>query len=182
MDEGNQHRGWDVWMENGSVGMHIINQWPENAIKAVSTNRLTASRWQHVTVSYDGKSNVDGIKIYIDGKESGKNVTAKSLTETIKTTVPFTVGRRSSGAAATNSQIQDVRIYKKALAAEEASQIADLPRRQYLLGKQARTPEETEELYSWYLKTMDTEHVRLNDEAQKLIAENNNILKRFSPR
>jgi hypothetical protein len=178
MDEANNHRGWDVWTENGSVGMHIINQWPENAIKAVSTTRLSASRWQHVTVSYDGKSNVDGIKIYIDGEESGKNITAKSLTETIKTTVPFTIGRRSSGASATKAEIQDVRIYRKAIAAEEASQIAELPRRQYLLEKQARTPEETEELYSWYLRTKDTEHVRLSDEAQKLIAEKNDILKR----
>ena len=28
MDDQNDYRGWDLWLENGQVGTHIINKWP----------------------------------------------------------------------------------------------------------------------------------------------------------
>lgn len=178
MDEANAHRGWDVWTENGSVGMHLINKWPENALKAVSTVKLTASRWQHVAITYDGSSNIDGLKIFIDGKESGKTVQSKTLTESTRTTVPLTIGRRNTSAPAMNAQIQDVRIYRKALAPAEAQQIVELTRRQYLIAKNNRTPEESEELFTWYLANQDAEYIQLNTNVQTLVAEKNQILQR----
>ncbi len=52
MDEANDFRGWDVWMENGAIGMHLIHKWPGNALKAVSQKRLAenqmASRRNHL--------------------------------------------------------------------------------------------------------------------------------------
>jgi mono/diheme cytochrome c family protein len=171
MDEATDFRGWDIWAENGLVGMHLIH-------KVVSTTKLTAARWQHVTVTYDGSSNPDGIKILIDGKESGKTVQAKTLTESTKTTVPFNIGRRSAGSVAANAQIQDIRIYRKALSAEEATQIAGVTRRQYVIAKATRTPEETEELYSWYLNARDNEYIQLNTQAQTLVAEKAQLLQR----
>ena len=29
MDQDQAFRGWDLWHENGSVGVHIVDQWPE---------------------------------------------------------------------------------------------------------------------------------------------------------
>jgi Protein of unknown function (DUF1553)/Protein of unknown function (DUF1549)/Concanavalin A-like lectin/glucanases superfamily/Planctomycete cytochrome C len=178
MDEAGLHRGWDVWTENGAVGTHIIHQWPDNALKTVSTTKLSASRWQHVAISYDGSSKAEGVKIFIDGKESGKTTQSNKLTETIKTNVPLTIGRRSAGAPAAGAQIQDIRIYRKALDANEITQLYEVPRRQYLVSKPARTNEETEELYTWYLDTNDPEFPQLSKNVQSLVAERNAIKQR----
>ena len=29
MDEANDYRGWDLWMQADRVGTHIINNWPD---------------------------------------------------------------------------------------------------------------------------------------------------------
>ena len=178
MDEASKHRGWDVWTENGAVGTHIIHQWPENALKTVSKTKLTASRWQHVAISYDGSSKAEGVKIFIDGKESEKNILSNVLSETVKTTVPLTIGRRSAGAPAAGAQIQDIRIYRKVLEVNEIAELHQIPRRQYLVSKTTRTNEETEELYTWYLNTHDPEFTQLNQNVLALTAERNEIKKR----
>ena len=37
MDDPNDYRGWDLWLENGHVpALHIINKWPDDAIKVVT--------------------------------------------------------------------------------------------------------------------------------------------------
>ena len=34
------YRGWDLWLENGRVGTHIINKWPDDALKVVANDAL----------------------------------------------------------------------------------------------------------------------------------------------
>ncbi len=178
MDDSNQHRGWDVWTENGAVGMHMVHNWPENALKTISTTKLTASRWQHVAISYDGSSKAEGVKIFIDGKESKKINPSNKLTETVKTSVPLTIGRRTTGSPAVGAQIQDIRMYRKVLDEKEISQLFEIPRRQYLVSKPSRTQEETDELYTWYLNTQDSEYPQLSAKVQALMAEKNEIKRR----
>jgi len=36
MDDGNDYRGWDLWVEGRRVGAHIINKWQDNALKVVT--------------------------------------------------------------------------------------------------------------------------------------------------
>ena len=175
MDESDGHRGWDVWMENGNIGMHIIHKWPGNAVKATTKTKLSKDRWQHVLITYDGQSKAAGLKIFINGKESEKSVSSDSLTETTRTATPLMIGRRSAGAASKGAQMQDVRIYRKVLETSEIQQIADVPRRQYLASKPTRSAEETEELYSWYLNSTDAKYVELTAKQQALVAEKNAI-------
>ena len=51
MDNTQAHRGWDLWYENGSFGSHLVNRWPENALK-VRTRKALAKKgqWQHLFV------------------------------------------------------------------------------------------------------------------------------------
>src|SRR5262249_25815023 len=58
MDDGNGFRGWDLWVQNGSVGMHLINRWPDDALKVVTQARIKPNTWTHVLVSYDGSGKV----------------------------------------------------------------------------------------------------------------------------
>jgi hypothetical protein len=178
MNEAEAHRGWDVWMENGSVGTHIVNRWPESAIKVTSRSRLSASRWQHVAITYDGSGKAEGVKIYIDGVEQAKNVSNDNLNDTIRTAVPLRLGRRNGSAPTVDAKLQDVRLYRKALPVEELRVVAQVVRQQYLLGKNDRSGDETEDLYRWFLTTRDADYQRLVAERDQLVSEKQQILRR----
>jgi hypothetical protein len=41
MDSKADYRGWDIWLEGDKVGTHIVNKWPDDALKVVSQTPLT---------------------------------------------------------------------------------------------------------------------------------------------
>src|SRR5262249_34829330 len=65
MDNANGYRGWDVWLEGNRRGMHVINAWSDNALKAVAKTPLKVNEWQHLAVAYDGSKKAAGIRIYV---------------------------------------------------------------------------------------------------------------------
>ncbi|MBA3481284.1 MAG: DUF1549 domain-containing protein, partial [Pirellulales bacterium] len=86
MDDEHDYRGWDLWIEGRRIGAHIIHKWPENAIKAVTTDQLPADEWVHVTLVYDGSRKAAGIKVYVNGQAKPMNVAADALSATTRTT------------------------------------------------------------------------------------------------
>jgi hypothetical protein len=88
------------------------------------------------------------------------------------------IGRRQVQSPATDAKVQDIRIYRRVLTAEEAQGIAGIPRRQYLIGKRDRSAEETEELYQWFLKTYDADYQRLVAQRDALTEEKKQVLQR----
>jgi hypothetical protein len=157
MDNTNKHRGWDLWLEGGRIGTHIINAYPEDALKVVSKNQLKQNEWQHVVVSYDGSAKASGVKIYVDGALQEANVANDTLKSTTKTTVPLKIGQRQSESRLKSLLIQDIRLYDSALAATDALNLAKLSRAITIVNKPAdkRTPGEKDDLYAWWLGSMD---------------------------
>src|SRR5258708_39371933 len=68
MDDKDDFRGWDLWLQGGKPGMHIIHKWPDDAIKVVSKKAIEPNHWTHVCMTWDGSSKAKGVKIYIDGE------------------------------------------------------------------------------------------------------------------
>ena len=89
MDNTSGFRGWDLWLEGNRLGTHVINAWPDNALKAVARTPLKANEWYHVAVTYDGSRKAAGIKIFLNGAVQEMDVQADKLTETTRTGVPF---------------------------------------------------------------------------------------------
>jgi len=118
MDSARNHRGFDFWFQGGKPGIHLVNQWPSNALKVVSETALEPGEWHHVAISYDGSGHPEGVKIYVDGEEGGATVEAKRLTGTIKNEVPFRIGGRSA-AVGFKGEVDDIRFYDRVLAPEE---------------------------------------------------------------
>ncbi len=84
MDDQHEHRGWDLWVEGNRVGTHIIHKWPDDALKVMSANPVTANEWHHVMVTYDGSAKPSGVKIYVDGKMQTPRVDKDALKGTIR--------------------------------------------------------------------------------------------------
>lgn len=128
MNEGNKHRGYDLWMDAGRVGTHIIHAWPDNALKIVSKKTIPVNKWVHLCVSYNGKRNPGAVEIYIDGEKQEKITASNTLkANTIKTEKPFRIGRRFNSGHVNDTEIDEVRVYNRTLSIEEIKTIMSLP-------------------------------------------------------
>lgn len=92
MDDQHEHRGWDLWIDNGRVGSHIINKWDQDSLKVISNNPLNVGTWNHVLISYDGTNKAAGVKVYVNGVVQPVTVMADQLKSTIRAEVPLKVG------------------------------------------------------------------------------------------
>ena len=79
MDDQSDYRGWDLWIENGRPGTHIISKWEEDALKVVANEPLPAGQWAHVLVTYDGSGKAGGVKIFVNGQPQGERAAKDQL-------------------------------------------------------------------------------------------------------
>jgi len=180
MDEAGGHRGWDLWVEGNRPGMHLINAWPGNALKVLGREPLKPGQWQHVLVTYDGSGRAAGVKVYVDGKPKAVEVKDESLTGSIRTAAPLTVGRRTPGARFDGVMEQDLRIYGRALAPGEVAALAGSTRAGWLASRPmaARTPAEADELFGWWLANLDAESPALGRRLADLEREQTEVRNR----
>ena len=145
MDDGNAFRGWDMWLEDDRPGAHLINHWPDNAIKVVSRTPIQPGKWQHVMVTYDGSRRASGTRVYIDGKPQAVDVQSDSLKDTMRTKVPLKIAQRHSASRINGVALQDLRIYGRNLSEGEVEQLASSSRLASILEKPAAQSEQGRE-------------------------------------
>ncbi|MEX2188139.1 MAG: DUF1549 domain-containing protein, partial [Pirellulales bacterium] len=157
MDNTQAYRGWDFWVQARRVGTHIINAWPQDALKVVGKNQVPGDQWTHVTVTYDGTGKAAGVKIYYNGEPQETLVESDKLQNTTRTDVPFKIGQRHTESPLSNLTLQDLRVYKRAITPGEAQSLAKLARFAGILAKPVdqRSEAEQNDLYSWWLQNYD---------------------------
>ncbi|MEX2111687.1 MAG: DUF1553 domain-containing protein [Pirellulales bacterium] len=172
MDDGNGYRGWDIWLNDGRPATHVIHQWPDDAMKVIGKTPLEPDRWYTITVTYEAGGNADSVKIYLDGQQQEVEVATNSLKNSIRTEVPLKLAQRNSGARLNDIVLQDLRIYDRALPATEVADLNSAARMAFLVAKppEGRTPSEVDELFGWWLKTIDATHQQLTARKQQLEA------------
>ncbi|MBC7808047.1 MAG: DUF1553 domain-containing protein, partial [Akkermansiaceae bacterium] len=160
MDDQNDFRGWDMWVENNRIGMHIISKWPSDAVKVVTREPVADGKWHQVSITYSGGMKKDAIRVYVDGTVRETDAQADALKSTIRTTVPLKIGQRSSTSGIEGMAIQDVRLYDRALADSEVRALAGGARTAYLLSRGAAKLSATEkdELFGGWLTGEDAEY------------------------
>jgi cytochrome c553 len=180
MDNGDNYRGWDFWLQRRQIGTHIINSWSDNGLKVVGKAQVPANEWTHVAVTYDGSSKAAGVKVYYNGQLQETLVENDKLNGTIKTEVPFKIGQRSSNEPLSGVGMNDLRIYARALPPAEVEALAKTSQFAAVLAKQPeeRTDAEKNGLYSWWLGTRDETFQSLTADVAKLEAEQNAIQSR----
>jgi mono/diheme cytochrome c family protein len=174
MDDKSAYRGWDLWVQNGQFGTHIVNTWPTNALKVVGGPRVKPNQWNHVFITYDGSGKVSGVKIYVNGAlQTTRRVEADNLKDTIHTTVPLKIGQRNTTERVDHALIQDVRIYSRALSEAEINQLAQGTRAAWLASKPAdkRSVADKNELFTWWLSSEDKSYQAAVAAVDKLARE-----------
>ncbi|MEO7299066.1 MAG: DUF1553 domain-containing protein [Verrucomicrobiota bacterium] len=159
MDDTNNFRGWDLWMEGGKPGTHIISKWPEDGLKVVANKALPLQRWTHVFVTYDGSAKAAGVKIYIDGEAQPTTTQSDKLAGSTKTTASFKIGQRTPSSPVDSARLQDLRIYGRVLEPSEVKSLGRDARTAFLLAEapEKRSKKDKEELYQNWLESFDPE-------------------------
>jgi len=166
------YRGWDIWFSNGKLGVHIIEKWPENAIKAMINTSLPQKKWFHFMVTYDGKASPDkSLNFYIDGKRVSATYHNKSKVKTIANKVPLRLGARHP-----NTRLQgkvamhDFRFFRSLLTEPEISNAGQKTSVHDLLAiaPDKRTEKENNDLYAYFLQKIDSESLALNAKREEI--------------
>jgi hypothetical protein len=180
MDDKHDYRGWDLWLQGGKPAAHIINKWPDDAIKVVSKKALPDKRWTHVCVTYDGSSKASGVKIYIDGQLQKTDVEADKLKSTIHTDVPFKIGQRHSMSPVEGAGLQDIRFYGRTLTKDEVKALGPDARLAWLLSEpeKKRSDKQKNDLYSAWLSRFDSEYIKATSAEEHLEKEADGIKER----
>ena len=180
MDRDDGHRGWDLWLQNDRVGVHLIYTWPQNFIKVVTKKALKKNEWTHVFVTYDGSSKAAGVKIYFNGVPQEVQVEGDGLTDTIVTTTSLKLGRRNTGQGFKNGGLHDFRLYGRELTREEVTRLAksEIIRDLISIAPGKRTPKQDETLLRHYLEQADEPYRKLKSQIAKLEKERAEIRKR----
>jgi hypothetical protein len=163
MDDKDHSRGWDLWLDAGKPTVHLVHKWQDDAIKVVAKTPLKHTQWSHLFVTYDGSSKAAGVKIYVDGELQVVTAAVDKLKGTIRTDKPVSIGQRLTGSRLDDVLLQDLRVYSRVLPAKEVSQLMKATRATWLVSKPAdkRTPPEANEVFDFWLQTLDKPYQEL---------------------
>ncbi len=169
MDSKNDYRGWDMMLDGGRPAAHFLNKWPDNAMKVISKTKLPMGQWSHVLVTYDGSNKPSGVQIYVNGQPTELTVDKNSLSDTIKSNVPITVGRRTNSDIF-DGEIDDVVLFDRPASATEAENISNVNPAAPILAIKAenRTKEQNTELVTLWSRSNDPAFRELQVENKKI--------------
>ncbi len=112
-------RGYQLLIENGKLSFSLIHFWPGNAIRVLTQEPAATKKWFHVAITYDGSSNADGIRIYIDGVRVKTHTVRDRLTKNITGGGGnnITIGERFRDRGFTGGQVDDFKVFDVRLTA-----------------------------------------------------------------
>ncbi len=113
---------WGLIVHGSAVGAYLnIGGGKENGFSAITDWRAYGrSRWNHLAMTYDGKT----LRVFVDGKQAAD----KDVDRPRKPADGhLRIGGRADGYSHFTGTIDDVRLYKRALAADELANLAADP-------------------------------------------------------
>jgi hypothetical protein len=132
-------------------------------------------RWRHIFFTYDGSGKAAGIHVYVDGKPIVTKVVYDSLAQsTIRTQAPMQLGMRYPEAnPARESRYQDIRLYGRALTADEVKR---LPFEDYVAEIAHKpsttwTPDEWQVASEYYFNSVDKSFQEMMLQIEQLNAQ-----------
>ncbi len=120
-------RGYQLLIEDGRLSASLIHFWPGNAIRVNTVDPIPTNQWLHVTMTYNGSSRADGLKIYVNGAKASSEIVRNNLYKNITggggNTI--TIGERFRDRGFKNGLIDEFRVYGRELSTIEVAQLHD---------------------------------------------------------
>ena len=109
MEKGPGYRGVDLLISDRRLQTHLIQAWPDDAIKVRTKEQLPQNQWLHVAVSYDGSAKASGVQLFVNGVRKDTETEKDQLKGSFATSEPLRIGSRN-GESYFSGQLDDVRI------------------------------------------------------------------------
>lgn len=126
------YNGLELLLADGHLEARIVRDWPGNAIAVRSLAKVPRDQWSRVTWTYDGSSSTKGIRLYLDGAPLETEVTADKIWMSIATRThgdgTATIGQRFRDRGFQGGEVDELRIFSRALAPLEVSALQDAGR------------------------------------------------------
>jgi len=145
-------QGHALYLLDGRIRLHVIFRWTDLGMRVETVDRVKLNQWQHVLVTYDGKMKASGVRIYVDGRPLQLKILFDQCIWPLETKEPFRIG--AGGGLRFQGAIDDVRVYDRALAPEEASVVPllDKVRAIAAVAPDRRSKTQSDKLYMCFLE------------------------------
>ena len=159
MNEDAHFKGVDFTSNEGMLEVHLVENWPRDAIKVTTKSRLKKDQWQHVIFSYDGSRKAAGIRIFIDGEPQSLDTHFDRLAGSIDIAEPLRIGSRKRSTYF-RGRIDEIYIYRRVLDEESRRALSGDPGLQDFLQLAAipadqRSAAQTESLVDFVISRRD---------------------------
>lgn len=141
------YKGYQLSLKENKIELIMAHVWPDNAIVELSAKELPKSKWVQLTMTYDGSSKANGLKVYMNGEELKTVVTVDNLYKDIifnayedfiynQPIEPgLQIGARWRGKGIGGGVVDDILVFDKELNAIEVEQIGNPEKVEALLAK-----------------------------------------------
>ncbi len=123
------YNGFDLMLENGVLSARLYRVWPGNAIGVQSKTPIAPNAWQHIAVTYDGSSAAGGLRIFLNGQPLATTVVRDHLQKKAALRTygdgQLTLGQRFRDRGFKNGEIDELRVYNRALTPLEIEDLHD---------------------------------------------------------
>ncbi|MCH8924484.1 MAG: DUF1549 domain-containing protein, partial [Planctomycetes bacterium] len=155
-------RGYQLLIEDGRLSASLIHFWPGNAIRVRTREKIPTAKWLHVTVTYDGSSRADGLRIFINGKPAECDVVRDHLYKNITGGGGnnIAIGERFRDRGFTNGLVDEFQVFNRQLAPIEVAQLHNGKALADALAAPADklTAKTRESLLAFYLANFDAQY------------------------
>jgi len=120
-------RGYQLLIEDGRLSASLIHFWPGNAIRIRTREEMPLNTWQQITVTYDGSSRAEGLRMYIDGRLADTDVVRDKLRKNITGGGNdfITIGERDRDRGFTQGKVDEFKVFDRELTPLEVAQLHD---------------------------------------------------------
>ncbi len=122
------YNGFDLMLQDGILEARFYRVWPGNAIGVRALRPLARGEWQHITITYDGSSTAAGLRLFLDGDALPTEVVRDYLSKSASLPIfggQFTLGERFRDRGFRDGEIDELRIYDRAIAPIEIRNLHD---------------------------------------------------------
>ena len=176
-------RGYHLALKDNRLEILMAHTEPYNAIIEY-VNEIPRDQWIHLMMTYDGSSEADGLKVYLNGVEQRTKVESDYLYKSILFNAGgqgepgLQIGARWRGIGARGTVVDDITVFDRELPGLEVFQVFDQDKFQELSTKPTAEldQEEKKDLESYYLTHLNPSRNKKLQELQALRQQYNETI------
>jgi hypothetical protein len=117
-------QGYGLYLNNGHLQANMIQRWLDDGARVETETTVPINQWSHVALSYDGSRMAHGIRIFINGAPVSVKIHLDDLNQSFGVKQPLRIGAGLGEKNRFHGLIDEVRIYRASLTAEDAAILA----------------------------------------------------------